>query len=86
MTAINGMRIILSLDNVSGSFVINGLYSGVAAGTANTISKVTIGQPTFYEYRISHSHLFGKTTKKSVIAEVASELMCDGPISVRVNV
>ena len=48
MSAINGMRIILSLNNGNGSFVINGLYSGATAGTANTFFKVTIGDPTFF--------------------------------------
>ena len=31
MSAMNGMRIVLSCENVKGAFVTNGLYSGVAA-------------------------------------------------------
>ena len=34
--------------SVKGAFVTNGLYSGVNADAANTISKVTISDPTFF--------------------------------------
>ena len=40
MSAINGMRIVLSCENVKGAFVTNGLYSGINADAANTISKL----------------------------------------------
>ena len=42
------MRIILSCENVKGAFVTNGLYSGVAADAANSISRVIISDPTFF--------------------------------------
>ena len=50
MSAINGMRITLSCENVIGAFVINGLnYKTTNAGdTVNTISSVNIYDPTFY--------------------------------------
>lgn len=48
MSAINGMRLTLSFDNVAGSFVINGLNSGADGGTLNSIYKVTVSDPTFY--------------------------------------
>ena len=50
MSAINGMRITLSCENVIGAFVINGLnYHNTSAGdTANTIASVNIYDPTFY--------------------------------------
>ena len=49
MSAINGMRITLSCENVIGAFVINGLYShGTNAGdTQNSIASVNIYDPTF---------------------------------------
>jgi hypothetical protein len=61
MSAINGLRMVLSCENFLGAFVMNGL----------DYADSTL--PGDYKYRISHSHSFGKTTKKSVIAEVASE-------------
>ena len=50
MSAINGMRITLSCENVIGAFVINGLnYKTTNPGdTVNTISSVNIYDPTFY--------------------------------------
>ena len=48
MSAINSMRIVLSCENVKGAFVTNGLYSGVAADAANTITRVVISNPTFF--------------------------------------
>ena len=42
------MRIVLSLENTNGAFVLNGLKSGVAAGTANSIYQVTLTDPTFF--------------------------------------
>ena len=48
MSAINGMRIILSLENVNGAFVLNGLASDAAgATTVNTIAEVKLVDPTF---------------------------------------
>ena len=45
----NGMRIILSLENVNGAFVLNGLASGAAGATvANSIYEVKIVDPTFF--------------------------------------
>ena len=48
MSAINGMRIILSCLNVKGAFVTNGLYYNAAGDTANSISRVIISDPTFF--------------------------------------
>ena len=48
MSAINGLRIILSCESLSGAFVINGLNSGPNGDVANTLSSVTINDPTFF--------------------------------------
>ena len=43
------MRIILSLENVNGTFVLNGLVSGNAGGTVtNSIAEVKLYNPTFF--------------------------------------
>jgi len=48
MSAINGLRITLSCENVSGAFVQCGLLSGAAGDTANTCTSVSINDPTFF--------------------------------------
>ena len=48
MSAINGMRIVLCCENVKGAFVTNGLYSGVNADAANSITRVVISDSTFF--------------------------------------
>ena len=48
MSAINGMRIIFSCEDVKKAFVTNGLYSGAASATAPIISSVTLSDPTFF--------------------------------------
>ena len=48
MSAINGLRITLSCDNVSGGFVQCGLNSGVNGDVANICTTVTINDPTFF--------------------------------------
>jgi hypothetical protein len=47
MSAINGMRIIFSMENVNGAFVQNGLMSGAAGATANPIQEISVYDPTF---------------------------------------
>ena len=50
MLAINGMRIIMSCENVNGAFVINGLQYYDAGSTRyldNSIASVQIVDPTF---------------------------------------
>ena len=42
------MRINLSMDNAKGAFVIDGLYLGAAATTADPIHKVTLSAPCFF--------------------------------------
>ena len=48
MSAINGLRITLSCDNVSGGFVQCGLNSGANGDVANICTTVTINDPTFF--------------------------------------
>ena len=50
MSAINGMRIIFSMENVNGAFVQNGLMSGAGArgATANPIQEINVYDPTFF--------------------------------------
>ena len=62
MSAINGMRIILSCENVKGAFVTNGLYYNAAADTANSISKVIISDPTFFMNMVRVDPYSGCTT------------------------
>ena len=54
MSAINGMRITVSCENVIGAFVINGLnYKTTSAGdTVNSISFVNMYDPTSYLYTV----------------------------------
>ena len=48
MSAINGLRIILSCENVIGAFVQNGLRAGNNGGAANLCTDITINDPTFF--------------------------------------
>ena len=48
MSAINGLRIVLSCENVNGAFVQNGLRSGANGDVANLCADVTINDPTFF--------------------------------------
>ena len=49
MSAFNGMRIVMSCENVNGAFVINGLQSQNLDNTSaeSTIASVQIVDPTF---------------------------------------
>ena len=49
MSAVNGMRIIFSLEDVAKCYVINGLKTITAgAAVANSVASVTISDPTFF--------------------------------------
>ena len=48
MSAINGLRITLSCENVTGAFVQCGLYSGVNGTNANKCVSVKLYDPTFF--------------------------------------
>ena len=48
MSAINGLRIVLSCENVNGAFVQNGLRSGAAGDGVYLCTDITINDPTFF--------------------------------------
>jgi len=48
VSAINGMRVIFSMENVNGAFVQNGLMSGAGGATANPIQEINAYDPTFF--------------------------------------
>ena len=78
MSAINGLRIVLSLENAIGAVVLNGLQSYVASTETfidNSIKEVRIVDPTFYMNMVR----VDPTIDKQLLASAQSE---DGAIRI----